>query len=253
MGRRGYGETGGGAPERASSRDPPVSRRGDRREEYPREEDRHRRPQNEDRAVDRYREDRREQVDRRGRDNPPRDNHPPAARGERLEEAYSSDRGGAGAQRTSDDPRFRAHRGNPEDDDRPKSARGNGPPNYDEPHAANGAAHHANGNHQSHAGGGSSARYVEPPEAVDYDMPPPPPEDPDEEERRAEEKREKKRRKKEQEADQLMMERMMGFSGFGTTKGQDHTELAVEGTKVQSKRVYRQYMNRRGGMPKVGE
>ena len=50
-----------------------------------------------------------------------------------------------------------------------------------------------------------------------------------------------------------MMERMMGFTGFGTTKGTDHTADAQEGIKKQTARQYRQYMNRRGGFNKPDE
>lgn len=41
----------------------------------------------------------------------------------------------------------------------------------------------------------------------------------------------------------------MGFSSFSSSKGKDHTGSAVEGVmkNSQQKRVYRQYMNRRGG------
>jgi len=44
---------------------------------------------------------------------------------------------------------------------------------------------------------------------------------------------------------------MMGFSGFGTTKGQqvecNQNSSAVGTVSKHKKRVYRQYMNRRGG------
>jgi len=49
--------------------------------------------------------------------------------------------------------------------------------------------------------------------------------------------------------DEEMMRRMFGFSGFSSTKGQDHTETAEESVRKNShqQRKYRQYMNRRGG------
>lgn len=52
------------------------------------------------------------------------------------------------------------------------------------------------------------------------------------------------------ETDESMME-LLGFSGFATTKGQqvdDNVKGASAGTAAKhKKRVYRQYMNRRGG------
>lgn len=44
------------------------------------------------------------------------------------------------------------------------------------------------------------------------------------------------------------MAAMMGFGGFGTTKGKGIGEQAIEGTaQVHKQRTWRQYMNRRGG------
>mgnify|MGYP003340300505 CR=1 FL=1 len=53
------------------------------------------------------------------------------------------------------------------------------------------------------------------------------------------------------------MKHLMGIGDFGSSKG----KLVVDNVKGPSrgavapkkKRAYRQYMNRRGGMPKVGE
>ena len=50
-------------------------------------------------------------------------------------------------------------------------------------------------------------------------------------------------------SDEDEMIKIMGFSSFSTSKNKNHTKSAVEGVKKNSnnKRVYRQYMNRRGG------
>jgi len=50
------------------------------------------------------------------------------------------------------------------------------------------------------------------------------------------------------DAETELMRKMMGFSGFSSTKGEDHTADAQEGIKKQTQRKYRQYMNRRGGI-----
>lgn len=51
--------------------------------------------------------------------------------------------------------------------------------------------------------------------------------------------------------EQEQMQRLLGFSGFGTTKGQeveDNKTSAAKGTASKNKaRKYRQYMNRKGG------
>ncbi|WOO82221.1 U4/U6U5 small nuclear ribonucleoprotein [Vanrija pseudolonga] len=43
------------------------------------------------------------------------------------------------------------------------------------------------------------------------------------------------------------MASMMGFGGFGTSKGQEVEGNDVSGAKTHKKRTWRQYMNRRGG------
>ncbi|TXT12963.1 hypothetical protein VHUM_01364 [Vanrija humicola] len=43
------------------------------------------------------------------------------------------------------------------------------------------------------------------------------------------------------------MAAMMGFGGFGTSKGQEVEGNDVGGAKTHKKRTWRQYMNRRGG------
>jgi U4/U6.U5 tri-snRNP-associated protein 3 len=44
-----------------------------------------------------------------------------------------------------------------------------------------------------------------------------------------------------------MMQQMLGFSNFDTSKGKDHATSDEWMIKRRSKRKYRQYMNRRGG------
>ncbi|KLT40978.1 DUF1777-domain-containing protein, partial [Cutaneotrichosporon oleaginosum] len=43
------------------------------------------------------------------------------------------------------------------------------------------------------------------------------------------------------------LQAMMGFGGFGTTKGVEVEGNDVGTAKVNKKRTWRQYMNRRGG------
>lgn len=43
------------------------------------------------------------------------------------------------------------------------------------------------------------------------------------------------------------MQAMMGFGGFGTTKGKKIPGNNVGGVKKEKKLEYRQYMNRQGG------
>lgn len=47
--------------------------------------------------------------------------------------------------------------------------------------------------------------------------------------------------------DTAAMAAMMGFGGFGTTKGVEVEGNDAGGAKVNQKRTWRQYMNRRGG------
>mmetsp|Transcript_39812 Transcript_39812/g.98084 ORF Transcript_39812/g.98084 Transcript_39812/m.98084 type:complete len:280 (-) Transcript_39812:127-966(-) len=47
--------------------------------------------------------------------------------------------------------------------------------------------------------------------------------------------------------EEAAMIRMLGFNSFDSSKEKDHSDAAVEGIKKQTKRKYRQYMNRRGG------
>jgi U4/U6.U5 tri-snRNP-associated protein 3 len=47
--------------------------------------------------------------------------------------------------------------------------------------------------------------------------------------------------------DEIDMMKIMGFSGFKTTKNQKVEGNDVSGVHLQSKRKYRQYMNRKGG------
>jgi U4/U6.U5 tri-snRNP-associated protein 3 len=43
------------------------------------------------------------------------------------------------------------------------------------------------------------------------------------------------------------MMRLMGFGGFETTKNKKVAGADVSAVKIEKKRTYRQYMNRRGG------
>lgn len=47
--------------------------------------------------------------------------------------------------------------------------------------------------------------------------------------------------------DTAAMQAMMGFGGFGTTKGQKIAGNNVGGVRKEKKTEYRQYMNRQGG------
>lgn len=47
--------------------------------------------------------------------------------------------------------------------------------------------------------------------------------------------------------DEAAMRAMMGFSGFGTTKGKKVPGNDVGGVRKEKKTEYRQYMNRQGG------
>jgi len=47
--------------------------------------------------------------------------------------------------------------------------------------------------------------------------------------------------------DEEAMAQMMGFGGFGTTKGQEVTGNQQGAALVKKQRTWRQYMNRRGG------
>ena len=79
-------------------------------------------------------------------------------------------------------------------------------------------------------------------------VPPPPPAiytipDDDEEEQ------EKKKPEEENQIskDELEMMKIMGFTGFTTTKNKKVKNNDVSGVHISSKRKYRQYMNRKGG------
>eukprot|EP00743_Colponemidia_sp_Colp-15_P004320 GILK01004660.1.p2 GENE.GILK01004660.1~~GILK01004660.1.p2 ORF type:complete len:184 (+),score=10.01 GILK01004660.1:23-553(+) len=53
------------------------------------------------------------------------------------------------------------------------------------------------------------------------------------------------------EADEeALMAKMLGFATFDSTKGKDHTETDASYINKKKKRIYRQYMNRRGGFNK---
>jgi len=66
-------------------------------------------------------------------------------------------------------------------------------------------------------------------------------------------KRDEKRRDPSEEPEidtkneDAMMQQMLGFSNFDTSKGKDHATTDEWMIKRRSKRKYRQYMNRRGG------
>lgn len=47
--------------------------------------------------------------------------------------------------------------------------------------------------------------------------------------------------------DEEAMAQMMGFGGFGTTKGKEVSNNQTGGALVKKQRTWRQYMNRRGG------
>lgn len=47
--------------------------------------------------------------------------------------------------------------------------------------------------------------------------------------------------------DEAAMQAMMGFSGFGSTKGKKVAGNDVSGVRKEKKSEYRQYMNRQGG------
>lgn len=47
--------------------------------------------------------------------------------------------------------------------------------------------------------------------------------------------------------DEAAMQAMMGFSGFGSTKGKKVAGNDVGGVRKEKKTEYRQYMNRQGG------
>merc|ERR1719327_1338461 len=62
---------------------------------------------------------------------------------------------------------------------------------------------------------------------------------------------EKEKRREEPEVDlkteEALMQQMLGFGNFETSKGKDHSNGDEWQIKRRSKRKYRQYMNRRGG------
>eukprot|EP00919_Chromeraceae_sp_WS-2016_P050034 GHVR01118622.1.p1 GENE.GHVR01118622.1~~GHVR01118622.1.p1 ORF type:complete len:148 (+),score=25.24 GHVR01118622.1:67-510(+) len=47
--------------------------------------------------------------------------------------------------------------------------------------------------------------------------------------------------------EEQLMAKLMGFGDFTTSKGQDHSGSAVEHVNKKTDRMYRQYMNRKGG------
>lgn len=51
----------------------------------------------------------------------------------------------------------------------------------------------------------------------------------------------------EEDDDMAAMQAMMGFGGFGSTKGQKIAGNNVGGVRKEKKSEYRQYMNRQGG------
>jgi len=61
------------------------------------------------------------------------------------------------------------------------------------------------------------------------------------------EKEKARRTKYDLQVEEQAMQKLLGFATFDTTKGKDHSETAVHGVKKNTKRQYRQYMNRRGG------
>ncbi|PRP80301.1 hypothetical protein PROFUN_11779 [Planoprotostelium fungivorum] len=67
--------------------------------------------------------------------------------------------------------------------------------------------------------------------------------------RKKEEKEEEKEEELDPNSEEYMMKQMGLTTGFGSTKGKhvESNEIGTEGARVNSARVYRQYMNRRGG------
>lgn len=47
--------------------------------------------------------------------------------------------------------------------------------------------------------------------------------------------------------EEQLMQKLMGFDGFSSSKGKEHTSTDVSGVSKRSRRRYRQYMNRKGG------
>lgn len=50
-----------------------------------------------------------------------------------------------------------------------------------------------------------------------------------------------------QMTEEQMLQKLMGFEGFSTSKGKDHTASSMYGVNKKTKRKFRQYMNRKGG------
>ncbi|KAI9345529.1 U4/U6.U5 small nuclear ribonucleoprotein 27 kDa protein, partial [Obelidium mucronatum] len=47
--------------------------------------------------------------------------------------------------------------------------------------------------------------------------------------------------------EEQIMQKMLGFGGFETTKNKKVAGTDVSAVNIEKKRTYRQYMNRRGG------
>ena len=47
--------------------------------------------------------------------------------------------------------------------------------------------------------------------------------------------------------EEQLMQKLMGFGNFDTSKGKDHSKSDLGGVNKRTKRKYRQYMNRKGG------
>lgn len=47
--------------------------------------------------------------------------------------------------------------------------------------------------------------------------------------------------------EEQLMEKLMGFGDFSSSKGKEHLSTDISGVSKRSRRRYRQYMNRKGG------